>query len=248
MSLWRLELLRMVRTHRWTILVGVYVFFGVTGPVTARYLSEIVARFAEGVVFEVPDPRPVDGIVQFVSNATQLGLLAVVIVAASALAIDARGEVAAFLRTRVDHARQLLWPRYTVATTTAIVSLVIGTAVAWALTGMLIGALPVGAMLVGTVYGALYLAFAVAVMAAVGAFARGLLPTVFAGLAVLLVLPLVGILPPVQPWLPSHLVNAVVAMVEGAPASDYLRATGVTIVAALGLLVLAARQLDRREL
>ncbi len=248
MNLWRLELLRMVRTHRWAILVGVYGFFGVLGPVTGRYLAEIVGNFAGEVTIEVPDPRPVDGIMQFVSNTTQLGLLAVVIVAASALAIDARVEVSAFLRTRVDHARRLLLPRYVAVAATSMLALVVGTGIAWALTSILLGGLPATEMLLGTVFGALYLAFAVAVVAAAGAFARGMLPTVFAALTVLIALPLVGVLPPVQPWLPSSLVNAVVTLIEGAPATDHVRAAGVAIVSTPLLLALAAWRADRREL
>lgn len=248
MTLWRLEMLRMVRTHRWAIVVAVYVLFGVLGPVSARYLNEIVGNFAGDIEIVLPDPSPADGVTQFVSNTTQLGLLAVVIVAASALAIDARTEVAAFLRTRVDHAAVLLWPRYVVAALTAVLALVAGTGVAWALTAGMLGRLEAGAMVVGTALGALYLAFAVAVVAAAGAIARGVLPTVFAALAVLILLPIVGVLPAVEPWLPSRLVTAVVALAEGAPASDYLRAAGVTVVAIPVLLGLAARELQRRDL
>ena len=32
MNLWRLEWLRLVRTHRLLVVVGVYLFFGITGP------------------------------------------------------------------------------------------------------------------------------------------------------------------------------------------------------------------------
>jgi len=248
MSLWRLELLRMIRTHRWVILVGVYGFFGVLGPVTGRYMAEIVGNFAGEVTIEVPDPRPVDGILQFVSNTTQLGLLAVVIVAASALAIDARIEVSAFLRTRVDHTRRLLVPRFVAVAATATLALVAGTGIAWSLTAILLGGLPAADMLLGTVFGALYLAFAVAVVAAAGAIVRGMLPTVFAALTVLIALPLIGVIPPVGPWLPSHLVNAVVALVEGAPATDFLRAAGVAIVSTPALLALASWRSERREL
>jgi ABC-2 type transport system permease protein len=248
MSLWRLEVLRMVRTYRWIIVVAVYLLFGVLGPVSARYLNEIVGNFAGDITIVMPDPRPVDGILQFVSNTTQLGLLAVVIVAASALAVDARTEVAAFLRTRVEHGAVLLWPRYVVATAIATLALVTGTAVAWALTAVMLGGLPAGAMVAGTAMGALYLAFAVAVVAAAGAIARGILPTVFAALAVLILLPIAGVLPVVEPWLPSHLVTAVVALLEGEPASDYLRAVAVTIVVIPLLLALAARQLQHRDL
>jgi ABC-2 type transport system permease protein len=248
MSLWRLEVLRMVRTYRWIIVVAVYGVFGVLGPVSARYLNEIVGNFAGDITIVMPDPRPVDGILQFVSNTTQLGLLAVVIVAASALAIDARTEVAAFLRTRVEHGAVLLWPRYVVATGVAVLALITGTALAWALTTAMLGGLPARTMVVGTALGALYLAFAVAVVAAAGAITRGVLPTVFAAVAVLILLPIAGVLPAVEPWLPSHLVTAVVALLEGEPASDYLRAVAVTIVVTPLLLALAAHQLQHRDL
>jgi ABC-2 type transport system permease protein len=248
MNLWRLELLRMVRTHRWLVLVGVFLTFGVLGPITARYLADIVGSFAGEITIVVPDPRPVDGILQFVSNATQVGLLAIVVVAASACAIDARAEVASFLRTRVPRAGRLLWPRYTIVALTAVVALIIGTGAAWALTGLLLGDLPVGAMVLGTLLGALFLCFAVAVVALASALVRSMLATVLIALGVLLSLPLVGIIPAVQPWLPSHLVNAIVALVDGAPASDYLRAAIVTAITIPALLAIASWRLDRREL
>jgi ABC-2 type transport system permease protein len=248
MSLWRLELLRMVRTHRWTILAGIYLFFGVLGPVGARYLNELVSTFAGDVTIIVPDPRPVDGIAQFLSNVTQLGVLAVVVVGASALAVDARSEIAAFLRTRVPRSHDLLLPRYTVVAATSMLALALGTGVAWALTLPLLGELAVGPMLLGTLLGALYLAFAVAVVAVAGAWLGGLLPTVLASLLVLLVLPVLGVVPQLQPWLPSHLVLAVVGLLEGEAPSAFLRATVVTVVLTPALLVLAGRLLGRREL
>lgn len=248
MTLWRLEVLRLVRTHRWVIVVGVYVAFAAIGALSARFMGEIMSSFATDIIVEVPDPRPVDGVVQFLGNVTQIGLLAIVIVAAGSLALDARGEVAAFLRGRVERARTLLWPRYAVVAVLAVLSLVLGTALTWMLTGMLIGQLPAAPMIVGTGYGAVYLLFAVAVVAAIAGLVRGTTPTVFLSLLVLLLLPILGLLPPVQPWLPSHLVGAVASMVDGAPASDYLRATVVTLAAIPVLLTVAASGLERREL
>jgi ABC-2 type transport system permease protein len=249
MTLWRLELLRLLRTNRWMILFGVYLFFAVTGPLTAAYMEEIFARFGgEGMAVAFPDPRPLDGIVQYIANASQLGLLAVVIVGAGALAIDARPEVAAFLRTRVERASTLLIPRYVVTTLAAVAALVAGTAVAWVLTEAVIGALPAGPMVVGTLYGSAYLVFAVAVLAAVSGFMRSQTTAVFATLVLLLTLPLVGMLPTVGAWLPSHLVGAVAALIEGAPVGDYLRALTVTVVATAALLAVAVQRFGRREL
>jgi ABC-2 type transport system permease protein len=248
MTLWRLEVTRLVRTHRWMILFGAFGLFGVLGPVTARYLNEIVQRLGEGVVITAPEPRPVDGLIQFVSNTSQIGLLAVVVVAASSLTLDAKPEVSAFLRTKVARAGTLVLPGAVVIAAAAIAALVVGTALAWVLTDALIGSLPAGPMVIGTAYGALYLAFVVAVVAAVAGFTRGQAATVFGALGVLLALPIVGVLDPIRPWLPSELLTAVAAMVEGAAAGDFARAVAVTLLATAGLIALAARGVERREL
>jgi ABC-2 type transport system permease protein len=249
MTLLRLELLRMTRTHRWLALVGIYVFFGVLGPVTARYIGELLERFGTGdIVIEAPDPRPVDGIAQFIGNTSQLGLLAVVVVAAAALALDARPEVAAFLRTRVDRAGTLLLPRFAVVAATAALALVAGTAVAWALTGALLGGVSAGAMVVGTLLGMLYLVFAVAVVGAVAAALRGVPAIALGSLGVLILLPIVGLVPAIEVWLPSHLLAAVAGLVDGGSAGDYLRATLVTLAVTPVLVGFAMWRADRREL
>lgn len=248
MTLWRLEWLRLARTHRWMVILGTYLLFGIMGPLTAAHLQDIIGRFGGDVTIIAPDPRPADGIIQFISNASQLGLLAVVIVGVGALAVDARPEIAAFLRTRVPQASTLLLPRYLATVTVAAVGLMVGTGTAWVLTTLLLGGLPVAGMLVGTVYGVLYLAFAVAVLAAVSGFTRSQPTTVFAALAILLALPLVGLLPALEPWLPSELLSAVAAMVDGARAGDFARSVGTAVVATAGLLCLSTHRFARREL
>lgn len=249
MTLWKLEVARLMRTHRWLILFGVYAFFGALGPITARYIREIMERFAgDEFVVAASEPTPAEGMAQFVSNASQLGLLAVVVVAAAALAFDARPEAAAFLRTRVPRAGMLVLPRYVVTTTAAAAALIAGTVIAVALTTALIGSMSIGAVVVGTLYGVVYLAFAVAVVAAMATWARSVITTVFAALAILLVLPAIGVVDAIGVWLPSALLGAVAPMVEGEAAGEYLRALLVSVVAIVGLLALALRRADAREL
>lgn len=248
MTLWRLERLRVWRTHRWMLLVGVYVVLGALGAVSARYLADIVTRFGQGMTVDVPEPQPVDGIVQFVGNASQLGVLAVVVVAAGALTMDAKPELAAFLRTKVSRPAVLLGPAYAVTVAAAVVGLVAGTAVTWVLTHVLIGPLPAGAMVVGTLYGAVYLAFAVAVVAAVAGFTRSQAATVFGALGLLVALPIVGSIEAVGAWLPSELLGAVASLVDGAAAGDFARPLIVAVAATGALVALAAWRLERREL
>jgi ABC-2 type transport system permease protein len=248
-NLWRLEVLRLTRTHRWLLVFGIYLFFAVVGPLTARYLSAIIERFG-GDEFTVvfPDPRPVDGLLQFLDNGGLFGLLAVVVIGASALALDARPEIAAFLRTRTDRPARLIVPRYVITVAAGVGGLVAGTIVTWLVTASLLGRLPVGPVALGTLLGALYLAFVVAIVAAAAGFVRNQVAAVFVTFAVLLALPTIGMVGPIKPWLPSELLYAGVALVEGQTVGDFARSAGVAIFASLALLGLAARRFGSREL
>jgi ABC-2 type transport system permease protein len=249
MSLWRLEWLRLVRTRRLAVLAAVYAFFGLLGPLTARYLPQIIDRFGGEITVIMPPPTPADGIAQFSANTQQIGLLVVAVVAAGALALDALPEMGIFLRTRVAPAWRLLAPRYLVAVGAAAVAFLLGWAAAWYETAVLLGAVPAGAMLAGAGYGLAYLAFAVAVVAAVAQRTDSLPAAVAGSVAALIALPLLGLIPSVAPWLPSHLVGALDALVAGkAAGADYLGAAAVCVGATAALLAVAARTAASREL
>jgi ABC-2 type transport system permease protein len=248
-NLWRLELLRLTRTHRWLLVFGIYLFFAVVGPLTARYFNAIIERFG-GDEFSIvmPDPRPVDGLLQFLDNGGLFGLLALVVIGAGALALDARPEIAAFLRTRTDRPARLIVPRYLVTLAAGVGALALGTIVTWIMTASLLGRLPLGPVVLGTLLGSLYLAFAVAIVAAVAGFVRTQVAAVFVTFAVLLALPALGMIGVLRPWMPSELLYAGVALVEGATFGEFVRAAAVAAVASLALLGLAARRFELREL
>lgn len=249
MTLWRLEVLRLLRTRRLFALVGVYLFFGLTGPLVARHLDRILGSVAGDIRVTAPPPTPAAGITQFTSNAQQVGLLVVLIVAAGALAFDAKPEIGTFFRTRVPSMRRLLVPRFAVVTAAAGGAFAVGALAAWYQTTVLLGGPRAPAMVAGIACTILYLAFAVATMAMATAVTRTTLTAVALSVTALLSLPVVGLLPGVAEWLPSHLVGALDAMVAGAStATDYLRAAAVAVLATVGLLAAAAHLLDRREI
>lgn len=248
MTLWRLEWLRLTRTRRIVALAGVYVFFGFVGPLTARYLPQILDRFGSGdFQVIVPDPVPADGIAQFSANVTQIGLLVAVVVAAGALTLDALPEMAIFLRTRVIASGMLVIPRLVVVFGAVAGAYLLGAAVAWYETAVLLGGVPVGSMILGMLLSILYLGFAVAVTGAVGSRSGSVLSTVLATVVVLLLLPLAGIVDAVGRWLPSHLVGAQAGLVADATGSGYLGAAVVTVVLSAVLVVVAVRRAGNGE-
>ena len=213
----------------------------------AVYLQDLVKLAQSGITITVAPPTPKDGIAQYISQAGQTGLIVVVVVAAAALAFDARRGLSTFLRTRVRSMWMLVGARAAVTAAAAVTAYAAGTLAAWYETTLLIGEVSAGAVLEGLVCGSAYLIFAVAVVSAAASLSRTTLGTVGISLAALLLLPLVGTITPVHDWLPSTLATAPIDLLTTTHLSHYLRALTIAGAAAAGLLTFAVKRLERRE-
>ncbi|HWD08839.1 MAG TPA: hypothetical protein VHA57_07060 [Actinomycetota bacterium] len=249
MSLWRLEWLRLVRTRRWLVLVGVFVLFGFVGPVGARYLPDLVKNAGHGVRVIVPKPTPADGIAQFISNASGIGVVVAVVVAVASLAFDAKPGLGVFYRTHIRRAPALVLPRYLVVAAASVVAFGLGTLAAVYETAVLLGGLPVSTMLLGMGLESLYLLVAIAVAAAATALVRGVLGAVGAAIGFLLAMPIVGNVQAVNRWLPSGLSTSMGSLVDGrATAGSFLRPAVAGAVLTVALLGFAVSRVRHREL
>jgi ABC-2 type transport system permease protein len=187
-----------------------------------------------------------DGITQYVGNAAQIGLLAVVFVAAAALAFDAKPEMAVFLRTR-SSVKDIVVPRFVVSAVASLAAFAVGMATAYVLTGILLDWLDATAVAGGGVLFGLYLAFVVAVVAVVASFIRSVPGVAMLSVGILIVLALGGLVPQLAPWLPSELVGATDALIRGGD-FDFWGAVVITVALSIGLLVISIKRLEQREM
>ncbi len=246
MTLWRLELLRLWRTQRWLILLAVFGVFGVLGPLTARYLPELVAALGgQDAIGQIPQMTSADGITQYVANAQQMGLLAVAFIAASALALDAHREVAVFFRTRAS-LRDIILPRFVVSAAAALGAFVVGSIIAYVGTGILLEWLDPWSMIIGVALQCLYLVFVVSVVAWVSSVVRGVPATALISIGTLIALGLLTLVPLLAPWLPSNLVGALDVLIRGGE-FQFWRSIAVTPIAIITLLLWSIARLERRE-
>jgi ABC-2 type transport system permease protein len=248
MTLWRLEWLRLVRTRRLLALVGGFLFYGLIGPVLAHYLPQIVNKAGGRIKVTLPPTVPADGVTQYLSNASQIGMLVVAFVAAAALSVDARKEMAVFLRSRVATPGKVILPAFVVNSAVASAAFVVGTLAAWYETLALLGHVPAAAMLEGMGLGILFFTFVVALTALVAALSRSVLATAGLTLVTLILLGLIGQATHSQTWLPTLLLNALDGLLHGTAPGHYLRASAVTVVAGVAALAGAVRLSARREL
>ncbi|NUT92278.1 MAG: hypothetical protein HOY78_09625 [Saccharothrix sp.] len=246
MTLWRLEWLRLVRTHRLVALLAVFGLFGLVGPLSVRYLPEIIRRFG-GVEVVLPPATPADGMAGYVKNAVQLGLLVLVLVAAGALAFDAQRDSAVFLRTRVPALWRVVVPKVVVNAAAGAVAFAVGALAAWYETAVLLGGLPAGRTLLGIACMAVYLAFAVALTALAAGVLRGVAGTALTSLGVLLLSALLEPLGTFGRWLPSRLVGALDGLLRGTAPTSYLAALAVTATLTVAATAAATALLSRRD-
>lgn len=249
MNPWRLEWLRLTRSARGISLILVYVFFGLTGPLLAKYMQQVVKYASSDVTIVAPAPLPRHGIVNFVSQSGQTGMIVLIVIAAGVLCFDARHGLATFYRTRVPGSFALIWPRFVAVTALALCASTLGTAAAWFETTVVLGPLPADQILAGLVLQAVFLVFAVAVVAAVSTVGRSTLSTAGMSVVVLLVvLPVAGMVRSLAAWLPTRLLTAPAELVTDAAMADYVKPVAVSVVATIALLLFAVHRAGRREL
>lgn len=247
MGLWRLEWLRLTRTPRLLALVGVFVFFGLLGPVTATYLPDILANVQSGMTIIVPAPQPRDGIINYVSQAGQIGLVVLVAIAAGAMSFDSRPGLSIFLRSRVGSMWQLVRPRIVVVTVAGIAAYGAGLLAAWFETVVLLGSLEPAALLAGLLCQAVYLLFVVALVTAAASLARSTPAILGIALTSVIALSVIGGLGVAHDWLPTTLAGAQVALLGTTSLVDYLPAIGTAVIAAAALIAAGVHRLARRE-
>jgi ABC-2 type transport system permease protein len=240
-----------MRTPRALSLGVVYLAIGLIEPVATRYASTLLAHVGNGAVVHLPKPTPAQALSSYVSEATLIGLIVLVSVAASAYGFDTRPGLAAFFRTRVPGMWQLLAPRFTAYAAAGAVAYLIGTLAAWYETRLLIGSMPVGGIAEGVLCAAVYLAFAVAVAAFAASLTKTTVASVGITLGILLALPLLADVHAISSWVPSALIGAPADLIGRPPAHDlvhFLPALGVSTVAGALALAAAVAGLRRREI
>ncbi len=247
MSLWRLEFLRLFRTGRIFILLAVFFAFGVIGPLSVRYLPELLeAAGSEGAIDSLPPVTPEFAMSSFLGNALQLGLLAVAFVGAAALAIDAKPEISVFFRSRAS-VSDILTPRFVAIAGATVVAFAVGVVTAVVASGVLIDWPQPADTTLASLLVVLYLVFAVSLLALFGSLVRRVPATALLTVGALIVLGLIGLLEPIADWLPSALIGGFDGIIAGGD-FVYWRAVVVTVAAIAACLWVAVVRLDSREI
>jgi ABC-2 type transport system permease protein len=98
----RKELIQQWRTRRFLVVMAVFILFGLTSPLTAKYTPEIIKSIpgAEQFAGLIPTPTAADALSQYIKNITQFGFILAVLLGMNAVAGEKESGTAAMILSK----------------------------------------------------------------------------------------------------------------------------------------------------
>jgi ABC-2 type transport system permease protein len=248
----RKELLESWRTMRLPIVAGLFLIVGLTSPLLAKFLPEIVKAAAGDQLPEIPLPTPVpaDAVEQLWKNLAQFGALAAIVLAMGSVATERDRGTAAFVLSKTVSRGAFIASKVIALGAVLAICVALAVVVGWVYTAILFEPPPVGGWIALALLAWLGLA-AWAALTFLGSTVTGSAAAAAGiGFVALLVLSIGSAIPNLGRFLPGGLAGPAVALATGAPVepADVLVpvvATSILIVAAVGA---AAWSFRRQEL
>jgi len=248
--LWK-ELREQWRSYRMLVVAAVLVAMGILGPLTARYMNELMASIPgtpEGLEAVLPAPTVEFAVAELVDNLAQFGLILALLVPMAAVVGEKSTGTAALTLSKPVSRGAFLLAKLLALLTTFAVGLSLSVAAGYAYTGMLFSWLPIGgfAVLAGMLL--LYLLFYASLTLLASTLMRSQLAAAGLAFGLALSLGIVGTIPALGAYLPSALLGWGRAAANGMALEMPWKALATTLILIPASLLLGQAALRRQEL
>jgi ABC-2 type transport system permease protein len=231
----RKELLESWRTLRLPTVTGLFLLVGLSSPLLARFLPEIIEAAAGDQLPPIPIPTPVaaDAAAQLWKNLAQFGAIAAIVLAMGAVSTERERGTAAFVLSKTVSRGAFLGAKVLAIAAVLGIGVVLAVAVGWLYTAILFEPLPVAGWIVFGVLAWLGLAVWAALTFAGSTVTGSTAAAAGIGFVGLLVLSIGSAIPTIGRYLPGGLGGPAVALATGTPVEP-----GDVIAPALGTLII----------
>ena len=250
------EWLEAWRTYRLPVVGALFVLVGLTSPLLARFLPEIIKAAAGdtlGGAIPIPTPTAADAADQLHKNLAQFGALAAILLAMGAVATEVERGTAAFVLARPVRRGTFIAAKAISIGLVLAVSVGLAVTIGWFYTAILFEPQPVG----GWIALAALTWLALSAWGALTLFASAVTGSALAaagiGFVALLVLSVVSALPALARWTPAGLTFPALELAKGTTSVTELGSDlwmPIVVTCALIALALAGAHIafGRREL
>jgi len=241
------EFKEQLRTFRFLIVGGVFLLFGLTTPLTLKFLPDILKLSGEQIPIEIPPPTAVQSLSEYLSTIGQLGVLITVLVAMGAVANEIRHNTAMITLSKPLSYGAFINAKFVALASTFIASLAIASVFCYAYTVWLIGNTDIMSYVGANLLTGLFLIFCIATTLFCSSLFKSYIAAGGLAFAVLILLAALSAIPVVGDYLPGKLLSWGATLLE-ARAVSYWWSLSVTAIATVGLLFGAQRIMGNKEL
>jgi ABC-2 type transport system permease protein len=246
----RKELLESWRTYRLAVVAGLFLFVGLSSPLLAKYLPEIL-KAAGGDQFGtivVPTPTAADAVDQLWKNLAQFGAFAAIILAMGAVSTEKDRGTAAFVLSKTASRGAFLAAKVVAIAAVLGLATLLAIAVGWVYTAILFEPPPVAGWFTMGVLSWLGLGVWAATTFLGSTVTGSTAAAAGIGFMALLVLSILGAIPTVGSWTPGGLTAPAVALAAGASVdADDVLVPVVSTLVLIGLALAASAWSFRRQ-
>ena len=246
------ELREQLRTGRLIAVAAVFVLFGILGPLTDRYMKELIDAIGSqsgGFTIEVPPPSLNGDVGEIVKNLSQFGVICALLLSMGAVAWEKERGTAGMIMTKPASRAAFLAAKLTAISLNLGLAVTLGCGLGYVYTALLYpSAFPIG----GYVAMAAIMWWTLVVFTAItllgSTISRSAIAAAGVGLVALLVLGLVASIPVIGPWSPLALLTPAMALALGNDAGNFAGPLLFNIALVPALLGAAWLAFRRQEL
>jgi ABC-2 type transport system permease protein len=220
------ELREQLRTGRIVAVAAVFVLFGLLGPLTDRYMKELLDALgaqAGGMSLAVPPPSLEGDATQILKNLSQFGIVCALLLAMGSVAWEKERGTAGLILTKPASRAAFLGAKLVAISLNLAVATILGSGIAWVYTALLYPeAFPIGGYLAMMALLWWMLVVYVAITLLGSTLTRSAIAAAGIGLVAMIVLGLIGALPTVGPYMPNSLGNVAMDLCLGRNPGDVI--------------------------
>ncbi len=245
----RKEWMELVRTSRLVILLAVFLGFGLTSPLLAKYTPELLGLIpgAEAIAGLIPTPTMLDSVSQFIKNTYQFGLLLALLLTMGVISQEKEKGTAAMMLVKPLPRGVFILTKFAALGMAFLGSLSLASLGAYYYTLILFQAPDLGAWTLMTILIWLLLMVYVALTLFFSTLVRSQAAAAGLTFGLVLLFSIVGSLPSLETYLPGYLLTWAGRAFTAQPVTGWA-ALGVSLGIILVSLVGAWQIFERQEL
>lgn len=244
------EWLELIRTKKLFILLCIFALFGMMGPVTAKYMQEIIVMaMGSDAGITVPPATWVDSWSQFYSNLFQMGsLCSIFIFMGSVTNEKVSGAAALTLTKNLSHTKFVL-AKYVAAVTAYLVSFVGAIVICYLYTYLLFGyAGEMAEIIFGAIICISVMMALISTVILASALSNSIAVSALLSFGAYIFIITLGYIPVIGEYMPGALLSKVVGYTTGAMPEPVLMSFGIIAVICFGCNFIAIRSMKKNEL